>query len=237
MTGYFSELERRLVAAASAELAEGAPRRLRPTRRLAALAIAAAMAAALSIPALAAVGLGPFARPTAQSISDELKGAFAALRRPATADDRLPPSAIDAIDDSAAGGHFGVNPQLARRVASNADETLYLVAGTDELCLVRVEDFGTNVGCGNAADALASNMVGGVEKTTTGWRVDGVLPDGVDQVTFIANDGHATAVPLANNVFSVKLDKITDVPAQITWTDPSGQPRERVLPTRQSLPP
>ena len=194
-----------------------------------------ALAAAVALPSLSAFG-GSFARPTAESVPADLRAAFAPLRRPAATGDQLSPQAVAAVDGSVASGHFGVNSALSRRVLAKADEVLYLVAGNEELCLVRIEDFGTQAGCSDASDAIAGNMVGGVEKTTTGWRVDGVLPDGVDRVTFIANNGNATAVPVANSVFSVNLDKITDVPAKITWTDPAGQPRQQILPSTDALP-
>jgi hypothetical protein len=154
---------------------------------------AAAVATAAGVPGGAASG----------SRADPAIGArFAALRRSAVADDRLPARARSAVAQGPQ-VELGADPSAARRVATLADDSgLFLVPADRAVCLAA--DIGT-VFCNDVAATGRGLLAGVTLLPGDRLRATGAAPDGTARVVVHLGDGSATEATLGAGAWSLDL--------------------------------
>jgi len=134
-----------------------------------------------------------------------LQGAFGIYR-----DDALQPTpeALDAIskDPSFASIPFQLDPGLIRIAASDASHRVIVVAGGTYVCVFN-DEYQRGAGGGGCAlqktaTTDAQPMIGYSHAGPGGFRVTGLVPDGIDAVRLTSAKGSTTSVPVENNVFT-----------------------------------
>ncbi|HMJ37637.1 MAG TPA: hypothetical protein VK501_27270 [Baekduia sp.] len=146
------------------------------------------------------------------------------LRRAVGRGDTLPQAARDHVARGA-GPSLGANPALARlALTTPLGEQLYVVPARGWVCLTSSEARGT---C-TPTDRVAEGYAVSLRPIPSGFRLSGLVPDGVDRVE-VRGDGQVGTAAPAGNAWQ------TDVafePKAVAWTGPNG---ERVVPV--SAPP
>jgi hypothetical protein len=152
----------------------------------------------------------PKPAPQATSVSPLLKQHFAVLRNGEVA------SAADVAklnESKVAGGEnqqFGVNDALAVPVENPDDYPIWLIPGSDGLCIYR-SDIGQGA-CTSVENALAGHLVmalggSGTESPT----LYGVVPDGNPSIGLHSASGAERAVSVTNNVYVVPNSDATTI--------------------------
>jgi hypothetical protein len=163
-------------------------------------------------------------RPT-QAVDAPVRAQFAAFRASRGARDTFP--AADRIQRV---GMSGANPALSRFAARAGGSSYFLVPNQGGLCLL---DNKAGGGCAPAsvatqrglvvADMCAADLARGFV------RLAGAVPDGVDHVTVIAEDGSSRQLAVENNVFAADV-AATPLPTTLTWTDGTGHQERQQAP-------
>jgi hypothetical protein len=194
--------------------------------RLAGAAILGAALTAAATTAVAAVTASTPAQllaaqtPIAAVAADQAS-AFGVLRR-----EQAP---LDAFGGSAAQTPGGVNPQLARSVAvatsSLSDGRVWIVPGNGVICL-RIIDPAGGEGwtCAATSAARQGGLVGTLVASPTGPGpafIEGLVPDGVTQVTVTDLDGDTETLPVSDNVYATTL---AAHPAGVAFAAPGQAP-------------
>jgi thiol-disulfide isomerase/thioredoxin len=163
-----------------------------------------------------AVRLAP-APPTAiRTVPARLASAFAVFRRPRTAADALPAALIVSLTRGPS-ADAGINPNLARRVGP-AENPAYLIPGRGGVGLYFAAGGGTYLPDRDAIDGeLLSEAF---RPPATSENVTGVVPDGVDTVTFKLANGRTQATPVHDNLYHALLSRHATT---MTFTGPNGR--------------
>lgn len=160
--------------------------------------------------------------------------AFAALRRPQTEADRAlaaDHAALQTLADAQSAS--GVNPSLARAVYAASGNGLFLIPGTDSLCLLATSDaFGQGTACSSTNHAAIDGL-GFIYRSTSPSGQDspaiigGVLPDGAKNVAIEDAAGNSTPLSLSpDGGYWVQAAG----PVGMTWTGADGKPHQIVFP-------
>jgi hypothetical protein len=140
-------------------------------------------------------------RPRLAAISVEQAESFAILRRRQLESDRLPRSRWQEFDLGAM-GHLGLNSALARRAVTPAGD-VWVVPGSGYLCLA----VAGGMTCNSTDSAARRGMVTWTSRRSTGQGiVQGLVPDGVEEITLVTADNASTAVQVSENVYGAVLD-------------------------------
>ena len=200
--------------------AKGA-RRHRARPRSAWLALAAVPLAAVGIAAAAGV-LPDLSSPDpngpAGTAPALMRSSFARLGRPQQSSDLLPQAGVDAMQAKGGfGGHYGVNPRLARLAGTVEGTQVWLVPGRTGSCIYGP---GGGAACGpNGSIATEGLFLALVPVGGGAASILGVAPDQA-QVTAVDTDGSAGRVHRAGNAFSITGDRLL---RSFTVRDRSGQ--------------
>lgn len=225
--------------------------RVRP--RLVLRAALAGLAAALGLVGLATlvnhdgVDRSPSASrlPAQPAVAEDLRDAFAVLRRDARPEDALPREAASRL--VADGAEVGVDAALVRRVATSGDRAVYLAPGSAGACMVTARGASTQVSCDDLGPFVQRGVLLNqpLDTPRDGRRIEGVVPDGVAQVRLVY-DGREQLVlaDARSNGFSVE---VPGDPAELVWLDANdralrrqplvGKPGEAPPPGRSAGPP
>lgn len=129
-------------------------------------------------------------------ISPDQARSFAILRRPEEEGDRLPQSTFDR------GGLElrGLNPALARRAVTGLGD-LWVVPGNGHIAL-----YDGSATCSPTDWVVDRGMVmWGSARRNDHVVVQGLVPDGVSQVTLITNDEGSTTGDVVDNVYATEM--------------------------------
>jgi hypothetical protein len=152
------------------------------------------------------------------------EGTMGVLRRAVGKDDALPAAARDLIARGS-GPSLGANPALARRaLITPLGEELYVVPARGWVCLTSSEARGT---C-SPTDRIAEGYAVTLRGIPSGFRLAGLVPDGVDRVEVRGPRDTATVDP-AGNAWTAD---VAFAPTSVAWTGRAG---EKVVPV--SVPP
>lgn len=153
-----------------------------------------------------------------QAVDADQRAAYAVLRRPTTAQDRLRDQAVGFVKEAMTRDN-GAAPGLARRAqvtASNA--ALYVIPAKGFVCLY-ITAVGTDEGnatCNNSEEALRGHILG-IDWPTPGvTRVYGLATDDVTEVRLRFRDGSAIRAEPVGNTFVFESDRY---PTQVEWGD------------------
>jgi hypothetical protein len=142
-----------------------------------------------------------------------------ALRRPATAADDLSAGARDTVARGS-GPALGANPELGRLgLTTPLGEHLYLVPAQGWVCLVS----STSSESCTPTDQLAAGYAVGLRVIPSGYRLAGMVPDGVDQVD-VRGSSTSVTVTVGENAWEAD---VAFAPTSVAWTGPAG---EQVVP-------
>jgi hypothetical protein len=145
------------------------------------------------------------------------------LRRAAEAAD-TPPDAVRAHVGNGAAPDLGANPALARHALTTAlGEQLYVVPARGWVCLESTAGAGT---C-TPTDRIAEGYAVGLERIPSGYRLGGLVPDGVARVEVRGADGARAAAEVASNAWSAD---VAFVPSSVAWTGGAGEEVVTVVP-------
>lgn len=153
--------------------------------------------------------------PIVSSMPPELAQAFALLRRPQVESDRLPDEQHRVIEGPM--GRRGLNPELARRATTEVGD-VWVVPGNGFVC--HIDDGGA--GCCPTRLAAAGQMVSWGSTNSPGRTfVHGLIPDGVPEVTVVAENGPSRTLPVHENLYGAFLDGFSSL--SVSFTGPSGK--------------
>ena len=147
------------------------------------------------------------------------------LRRDAEPDDAIPDGARRQTEQGSGPG-LGANPDLARRaLRTPLGEALYVVPARGWVCLTSTAGV---VAC-TPTDRIADGYAVGLRPVPSGYRLSGLVPDGVDRVEV---RGALLRISTAVGENAWLLD-VPFVPRSVAWTGPAG---ERVVPVSAPRP-
>jgi hypothetical protein len=153
------------------------------------------------------------------AVDERQSGELAVLRRAATQADALP-AALKAMIAAGSGPDLGANPALARlALTTRLGEKLYVVPAQGWVCLASAGGAG---GC-TPTDQIGEGYSVGLQPIPSGYRVQGIVPDGAGRVEVRGADAVATAQP-SGNVWEAD---VTFEPKTVAWTGGEG---EKVVP-------
>jgi hypothetical protein len=133
------------------------------------------------------------------------------LRRGARADDAVPVGVRTHIAE-AMGPDVGANPDLARRALHTAlGEDLYVVPGRGWVCLA---SSGGAAGCAKT-DQIAQGYAVTLQRIPSGFRLGGLVPDGVSTVTIRGAAGESATAAAEDNAWR---SDVAFEPASVAWT-------------------
>jgi hypothetical protein len=142
------------------------------------------------------------AKPKVAAVSAEQATGFAILRRPQIAGDRLPKSHGEMLEGGLI-GHAGLNPELARRAVTQLGD-VWVVPGNGFIAL-GVD--GGDMVCSRTAIAARQGMVTWTSDSGAAQDlVQGLVPDGVREVSLFAANDVSTTVLVNDNVYGTVLD-------------------------------
>jgi hypothetical protein len=195
-------------------------RRLMLSRMAKAVVVLVAPAAIAGGAIAATTGPGPAdptansARPIASPDSEQV-AAFGVLREARNADDDLPDKAAATVARGS-GPAVGANPQLAHRTTTALPGvSLHVIPGQGWMCWVDSDGMGA---CNTTAEARRGYLVG-LTHVPEGYKLRGVLPDGVKAVT-VVGDKESTDVPVERNGWAAA---VTFAPTAVRYTDAGGE--------------
>lgn len=184
------------------------------TKRLIATTLVAVLACSAVV--LAASILGSRSASAAahfDAVQPNLAAGFAVLHRPRVAADRVPDWA-----PGRAATQTQVDPALSRLALQTNDARIYLVPGSNELCMVTADVTGTASACTTATAAL-TRQPAVVEWLGSGYRVYAMQPDGTSNAVVTLADG--TSVSLTEGQ-GVGVATVNEKPTSLTWTTATG---------------
>jgi hypothetical protein len=131
------------------------------------------------------------------ALSTRLTQRFGVLRRPATADDKLPRNALEVS------ASYGSIPAAARRARDTAHGPLFVIPGAQErLCLMDQNGAGSCNALTATGDLLLMTSMDHAPGLAAGQvEIQGVVPDGVASVTVTLRGGGERKLRVVNNVF------------------------------------
>jgi hypothetical protein len=146
------------------------------------------------------------------------------LDRPRNSDDALPKEWREKLttgDES--DEHWGANPSLARRTAPGT----WIVPGDGYVCVANATPGEGALGFGCAAtDDVEKGLLAPADVDANGNGVlTGVLPDGVNEVTLVDQDGGSRTVAVERNTYRAAIDANLK---EVRFTDADGG--VRILP-------
>lgn len=153
-----------------------------------------------------------------KSIEPEQAEQIEELRRDRSTDDALPSRWREAMTDEDDGsGQFGANPILSRRTAPG----VWIVPGDEHVCVANAtpDDGGLGVSCATPEDVERGLLAPTDVDANGNGVVTGVLPDGVDHVTVVNQDGSTRDVPVDRNTYRAAID--ADL-KEVRFTDAEG---------------
>jgi hypothetical protein len=146
--------------------------------------------------------------------------ALGVLRRTADAGD-APPDGVRALVTDGPAPALGANPALARHALTTAlGEGLYVVPARGWVCLASTDGAGT---C-TPTDRIAEGYAVGLRPIPSGYRLGGLVPDGVARVEVRGADGTRAAAEVTGNAWSADVGF---APSSVAWTGDAG---EKVVP-------
>jgi hypothetical protein len=149
---------------------------------------------------------------------------MAVLRRSVAKSDDVPAGARDLIARGS-GPALGANPALARlALTTRLGEQLYVVPASGWVCLTSSEASGI---C-TPTDRIAEGYAVGLRGIPSGFRLSGLVPDGVDRVE-VRGEREAASTATSGNAWQAD---VAFEPKSVAWTGPAG---EKVVPV--SAPP
>jgi hypothetical protein len=154
-------------------------------------------------------------RPPVRSVDATLASRLAVFRRARGRADELPAGSLRGPVRN-----LGVNEGLARRVAREASDGVFVVPTQDGACITAVRG---GVACAGDVDIVAGNLITSqmcVPGLANGrLRVLGVLPDGVSEATVTRRDGTTNALELDDNAYVVENPNAEPgkTPVAVTW--------------------
>jgi hypothetical protein len=189
--------------------------------------IAAALAATASLAGVA-VAAAPDGSPAPEPALPEHHNAVAitaadadqlatlgVLRRDAEAGDAVP-DGVRRLIAQGSGPGLGANPELARRALTTAlGESLYVVPARGWVCLTST----ASIGSCTPTDRIAEGYAVALRVIPSGYRLSGLVPDGVDRVQVRGEDATAEAVT-SNNAWAVD---VAFAPTSVAGTGPAGE--------------
>jgi hypothetical protein len=163
----------------------------------------------------------PEAPPQATGVAPALKAQVKLLRgQPSAKRGDVPPGMAQSIEQQ------GGRVDLARSTAVGG-ERLAVVPTSDGACI-------TNralTTCGPTGRVLAGGLTAvllcGEGLPAGSIRVFGVLPDGVEKVSFQGAEGKATSAGVIDNVYDAA---VSGAPTEASWVDEEGKPQTAALP-------
>lgn len=162
------------------------------------------------------------ARPMIGEMPQDLAQSFEVLRRDRTADDNLP-GRLPEAGQSGEQTQLGVNPGLARRVATTPDDgAVYVIPGRDEACVITTRhDMPMAMGCAVTARFRVRGvwLTQAMSRTADGRRVQGVVPDGVSRIRITRAEQDAVDAAVSDNGFSLDVQ---GQPQQLSWVGRDG---------------
>jgi hypothetical protein len=172
----------------------------------------------LFLGAAAAAGAPPEQRPLLTVLPAALTETFDAFSERRRGVDAMPPPLAEAVTRGGPSKWYGANPALAKQ----SRKGLWLIPGTDALCIYRrVDREGGTVGCIGSLKQAAEGFVtiGGIAPKDV---VIGVVPKGVTSVRLTLQSGKSRTVAVRRNVFSVPAKP---KPLRVRFTTADGKPR------------
>jgi len=136
-------------------------------------------------------------RPMVTEVSADQAESFDILRRPQVQSDRLP----EGLFDGGLIGQLGLNPALARRAPTQLGD-VWVVPGNGYIGLHNGDS-----SCNRTEDVAARGMMMWTSQRPDHQNlVHGLVPDGVEEVTLLAENGAMTTVVVTENVYGAVLD-------------------------------
>jgi hypothetical protein len=140
------------------------------------------------------------------------------LRREASGD--AIPDEVRRLIAQGSGPGLGANPDLARPALTTAlGESFYVVPARGWVCLTST----ASVGSCTPTDRIAEGYAVALRVIPSGYRLSGLVPDGVDRVQVRGADATAE-VATSNNAWEAD---VAFAPTSVAWTGPAG---EKVVP-------
>jgi hypothetical protein len=137
------------------------------------------------------------------------------LRREAEAADAAPDGVWQLIARGSGPG-LGANPDLARRALTTAlGESLYVVPARGWVCLTSSSGQGS---C-TPTDRIADGYAVGVAAIPSGFRLSGLVPDGVARVEVRGAGGATAAATPSGNAWQAD---VVFAPTTVAWSSPHG---------------
>jgi hypothetical protein len=204
---------------------DGLRARLAASGRLAGVAVLGAALTAAATTAVAAVSASTPTQLLAQqtpisAVATDQASSFGVLRQAQ--------GPLDGFGGSAVQRAGGVNPGLARSVPVATSDLsagrVWVVPGNGVICL-RIIDPAGGEGwtCVSTSDAQEGELVGTLVASPSGPGpafIEGLVPDGVGQVTVTDLGGDVETLPVNENVYATTLPAH---PASVSFTTASGQ--------------
>jgi hypothetical protein len=172
----------------------------------------------------------PKPTPRATTLDPALTEGFAVFRRDRAAADELPEAALRALPGPER--FDGANAELSRRTTANDVGVLYAVAGRGEVCTDLVDEAGAGGSCVPVELALAGKTVSTTQQVD-GVVVSGLVPDAVDAVDVVLEDGSIVRAKVEDNGYLVKVDGaparlryahgVSTVDIEIPYSAPEGE--------------
>jgi hypothetical protein len=158
---------------------------------------------------------------TAISQVDDVQGStMGILRRTVAKSDEVPAAARDLIAHGS-GPALGANPALARlALTTRLGEQLYVVPASGWVCLTSSEASGI---C-SPTDRIAEGSAVGLHGIPSGFRLSGLVPDGVDRVE-VRGERETASTATSGNAWQID---VAFEPTSVAWTGPAGEKVARV---------
>jgi hypothetical protein len=154
-----------------------------------------------------------------QSADDNQRRSFGILRRTRTSKDELTGEGARIVATGAQPA-VAANPDLSQNALTTpSGATVWVVPGNGSLCLV--SSAGTDM-C-NTTEAGQAGYVAGVEPVgLSGYRVQGMAPDGVTSTTLELADGTTQRTDVQANVYAFEIPGDGSDIRAVSWSDANG---------------
>jgi hypothetical protein len=160
------------------------------------------------------------------AVDSTQEAAVGILRRPVDKGDAVPDNVRDLVAHDS-GPALGANLALARKALTTAlGEQLYVVPARGWVCLESSAGTSNCVPTDSIADGYAVSLQG----IPSGFRMRGIVPDGVGRVEVRGNDGETAVTAPVSNAWTVD---VAFSPTSVAWTGDAG---EKVVPVSAPVP-
>jgi hypothetical protein len=152
----------------------------------------------------------PPAAPTSSTISAQLASNFGALRNDSSPN-ATSASAVGTLDVGLV-AQFGINSSLAVQVGSHDGRQIWLVPGTQGVCIyLSASSTGpSNSRCTSTERALEGQLQMELVPNSGNPTIYGLAPDSNTQVGINSNGKSATTAPVASNVYVLEVTPGTE---------------------------